>query len=161
MVVLDDEIKNQLKKPLGKVYEDANAIVKMIRGKRVISVGDVCTIALLDAGVIPHLAVFDYKFQRTKLKTQDLKTLKSQYPKPKIYNNPAGTISDKIIADAAKLLEAGGAILIDGEEDLTALAFIIVARIGDILIYGQPKVGIVLIRINEKIKERTRKFLSA
>ncbi len=160
MVVLGEETKEKLKTPLGKVYKNALSVIKMINGKRMISVGDVCTIALLDAGIVPHLSVYDFRFMRNDLGIEGKIKLKTQYPKPKKYSNPAGTVSDTLISDASKLIEAGGAILIEGEEDLTALAFILGARIGDMLVYGQPKAGIVLVEIDEKIKEKARKFLS-
>lgn len=159
MVKISGNARKALKKPLGRVYKTIRTIGKLSKAHRIISVGDVCTLALLDAGIKPHLAVFDFRYMRKKLKRQDITRLRTQYPEPLIYSNPPGTLSDKLVLDAGSLLDRGGAILIEGEEDLTALAFIKAAGKRDVIVYGQPGEGIVLVKADERIKKKIERFL--
>lgn len=161
MVCIPPEIKHQLKKPLGKLQRDFRGLRALSRTHRIISIGDVCTLGLLAMGIKPHLAVFDHLFMRRKLDPGMKKVLELHFKKPRKYKNPAGTVSDRILTDAAHLISRGGAVLIDGEEDLTALAFLRNATNRDVIIYGQPNQGIVVVKPNKKIKRKVERWLSA
>ncbi|MEW6035430.1 MAG: DUF359 domain-containing protein [Candidatus Micrarchaeota archaeon] len=158
---IPERIRSELKKPLGALHRDFREIRRLSRTHRVISVGDVCTLGLLAMGIKPHLAVFDHLFMRHRLDPGMVRILELHFRKPRRYRNPPGTISRKILDDAAGLLSHGGAVLIDGEEDLTALAFILAAQEGDVVIYGQPGQGMVVVKPDEKIKKKVRGWLSA
>jgi uncharacterized protein (UPF0218 family) len=153
-------IKRQLKKPLGRLHTGLVGL-KTLSRHRIISIGDVCTLALLDIGIRPHLAVFDHRFMRRKLGPKGIRTLSKHFKRPKRYKNPPGTLSEAVVKDAKQLIAKGGAVLIDGEEDLTALAFIRSATAKDLVLYGQPHEGIVLVRPDKKIKRRIEGWLSA
>jgi uncharacterized protein (UPF0218 family) len=90
-----------------------------------------------------------------------VRILELHFRRPRRYRNPPGTISQRLLDDAGRLLSDGGAVLIDGEEDLTALAFMLAAREGDIVIYGQPGRGMVVVRPDESVKKRIKRWLSA
>ncbi|MDD5171432.1 MAG: DUF359 domain-containing protein [Candidatus ainarchaeum sp.] len=152
-------VKRQLKKPLGRLYKSLQKL-KTLSRYRIISIGDVCTLALLDIGIRPHLAIFDHRFMRRKLGPEGIGTLSRHFKRPKKYKNPPGMLSEAIVKDAKRLIAKGGAVLIDGEEDLTALAFIRSATAKDLVLYGQPHKGIVLVRPNKKIKRRIESWLS-
>jgi uncharacterized protein (UPF0218 family) len=157
---IPENVKARLKKPLGSLEYDFRAIKRLSRGHRITAVGDICTISLLALGVKPHLAVFDYKFMRKKLDSGMVNMLKVHYGRARRYRNPAGTLSDKVVADAERLLKEGGAVLIDGEEDMTALAFIAAGGKKDVIIYGQPHKGMVIVRYDTKLKKRIRGWLA-
>lgn len=160
-MIIPEEIREKLKKPLGSIHTDYDALKKAARGCRIISVGDICTLGLLAAGVRPHLAVFDFRSIRKPLKGADVSKLKSEFGRMRRMKNPAGTLSERIIERAAELAEKGGALLIDGEEDLTALAFIANAGPRDLILYGQPGEGFVLVKPDRKTKNRARALISA
>lgn len=155
------QIKKELKRPLGRVVKDFSMIKILSRNHRIISVGDICTLGLLAVGIKPHLAVFDYRFMRQGLDSGIIEILAAHFSKPKRYRNPAGTLSKEIIQDAAKLIADGGGVLIEGEEDITALAFIMAADANDIVIYGQPHKGLVIVKPDEKIKRKIRSWLAS
>lgn len=153
---VSDHVKEKLKKPLGKIQNNFLTLQKLSESHKIIAVGDICTICLLAAGIKPHLAVFDFKSERKELSDDFKNTLRLHFPNPKKYKNQTGTLSLKILKDAPKLLKNGGGVLIDGEEDLTALAFINAANEKTVVVYGQPKKGIVLVypkKIRKKINE--------
>jgi GTP-dependent dephospho-CoA kinase len=157
MVEISPEVREQLKIPLGR-FVDAAALRS--QRCRIISIGDVCTLGLLESGIMPHLAVFDFRSMRHELEPAMVRALRSAFRNPVRYQNPPGTLSDEILRDAPALIKKGGAILIDGEEDLTALAFILAASGDDVVIYGQPNEGLVLVRPDENIKRKIKGWLS-
>jgi uncharacterized protein (UPF0218 family) len=160
-MIIPEKVKKELKRPLGELHIDFRKIRKLSSHRRIISIGDVCTLGLLAMGIRPHLAVFDHHYMRNKLDQGFVKILASNYPRARRMSNPAGTLSEEILRDAGKLIERGGAILIDGEEDLTALAFIMGAGKNDMIIYGQPNEGMVIVLPDEKVKKKIEKWLSA
>ncbi|HID73222.1 TPA: DUF359 domain-containing protein, partial [Candidatus Micrarchaeota archaeon] len=158
---IPEKVKKELKKPLGKVHPDYSAVMKLSEGRRIISVGDICTLGLLQIGIRPHLAVFDFRFMRKRLQPEYVNVLKREFKKSRRIKNAKGTLSDSIMKRAGALIEEGGAVLIDGEEDLTALAFIDSADSDDILVYGQPGKGIVVVEMDKKTKKKVKELLSA
>ncbi|MFH1394483.1 MAG: DUF359 domain-containing protein [Candidatus Micrarchaeota archaeon] len=156
---IPEKVREELKKPLGKVYRDYSEVMKLADGFKVISVGDICTLGLLQIGIRPHLAVFDHRYMRKRLQPEYVAILEREF-RAKRVENRAGTLSDSILKNAKRLVEDGGALLIDGEEDLTALAFIDGAGPDCILIYGQPGEGIVLVRMDKKTKGKAKELLS-
>ncbi|MCI0503876.1 DUF359 domain-containing protein [Candidatus Micrarchaeota archaeon] len=161
MVVFPPEIREQLKRPLGRLQAGYAGLPELSRTHRIISVGDVCTLGLLSEGIRPHLAVFDHLFMRHEIDNGMMETLSKNFRNPVRYKNPPGTLSDEIISDAGKLIERGGAVRIDGEEDLTALAFIRSAGDRDIIVYGQPNEGLVVVRPGKALKKKIEGWLSA
>jgi hypothetical protein len=156
---IPEQVRNELKKPLGSLHTDFKEIKELSLTHRIISVGDVCTLGLLAMGIRPHLAVFDHLFMRRRLEPGMIRILESHFKNPKKYKNSPGTLSKSILSDAAKLLEEGGAVLIDGEEDLTALAFIMAAGTRDVIVYGQPDEGMVVVKPNKALKKKVKGWL--
>lgn len=160
-MIIPPSVKERLRKPLGSLQTDFRQIKRLSRNLRVISVGDVCTLGLLAMGIKPHLAVFDHMFMRRKLDEGMVRILDFHFPKQSRYRNPAGTLSEKLLRDAPALIKKGGGVLIEGEEDLTAMAFIRSAGPRDVVVYGQPGAGMVVVRPDAKVKKRIEKLLSA
>jgi uncharacterized protein (UPF0218 family) len=160
MITFPKKELDKLKKPLGKLSQTMERIKKLSHERRIIAVGDICTLALLAVGIRPHLAVFDYHYMRRRLDSMFVSALKNNFKDIRTYENQAGTISKRLLHDAKRLVVDGGAVFVDGEEDLTALAFILVARKKDIIVYGQPKKGMVIVEPNEKLKKKIEKILA-
>lgn len=160
MVVISEEIKTKLKKPLGRLHRGTD-FLELIKNRRILSVGDQTTLVLLEKGIKPHLAVFDFRIMRKKIPESARKKLLSSFDNIKKYKNKPGTVSGYLLKDAKKIIENGGAVLIDGEEDLATLAFILGAEKNDIILYGQPGQGIVEVRISPELKNIIRRMLSS
>lgn len=158
---INKETRKKLKKPLGEVYTDLRILTRKIKGKRVITVGDITTLSLLAVGIKPHLAVFDFRFMRTNLADVLTGALRTYYPSPTHVKNRKGHLSESLLKDARGYMKKGGAIFVEGEEDLTALAFILASGKKDVVLYGQPETGIVLVKYDEELKNRIRRWLSA
>jgi len=159
MLIVPKEVRDILKKPLGKVYHNLSTIKKLSKKNRIICIGDICTLAMLSIGVKPYISVFDFKYMRKNLPQHMIHVLNREYKRKINFINKPGTISKSLLESAKFLIRRGGAIKIDGEEDLTALAFMKNADNGMITIYGQPDKGIVVVESNKKTRSRISKLI--
>lgn len=156
-MLIPEDIRMELKKPLGRIETDFQGITRLRECRpslRIISIGDICTLGLLENGLMPQLAVFDFQSMRAPLPPEGVRALRSAFRSMKRYRNPPGTLSEELLDEAGALIEEGGAILIEGEEDLTALAFILAAKEEDIVVYGQPEQGMVVVSPGPRVKAK-------
>ena len=124
-------------------------------------VGDVVCQNLLLHGLKPRVCIFDERTLRCKHRPMDtglFNVLICVY-------NPRGTISEEALRaleniSMNRLLGTVG-IRVYGEEDLLAIASIIVAPIGSIVAYGIPHLGVALIPVTEHNKLRAQHLLSS
>ena len=157
--------REALKKPFGRLLGTGEMVLEAGRAKKagrmLVSVGDSCTFAMISAGVSPDIVVYDELCRR--LPTGDdvrraLSAFDGQYVRVK---NPAGHITDELLAAvAAAVAEGKGKILVDGEEDLAALPAMMDAPDGAIVVYGQPEEGAVLVEVDKAVKEKAAKIFS-
>ncbi|MEM2036875.1 MAG: DUF359 domain-containing protein, partial [Candidatus Caldarchaeum sp.] len=69
--------------------------------------------------------------------------------------NQAGMVEPEAAAAVVEaIMKRGGAVLVDGEEDLLALPAMYALPNGGLLIYGQPKVGYVVVRGSEEVRRK-------
>ena len=75
--------------------------------------------------------------------------------------NPAGTITDEAYQTVGKAVNFPGRtkVLVDGEEDLLTLVAVLSAPDGSIVVYGQPRTGIVIVSVSEDTKKKFRKIV--
>ena len=76
--------------------------------------------------------------------------------------NPAGTITNEAldgIAQAVKERDGSVRVVVEGEEDLLAIAAVAAAPIGSNIYYGQPLVGVVLVRVDTAARRRNGEIL--
>ena len=145
-----EKVRRILKEPLGKLI--ANSAIKNIKAKLkrkfIIAVGDVCGKKLQDAGIEPCIWIYDGMEMRRQVGWE------IDFPSH-IVGNPKGNITPSLmraIDDAVR--REGGRIYIKGEEDLATLYCIAVAPLGALVIYGQPKKGIVIVEVNKENKKK-------
>jgi len=185
---LPEYLRPELRKPIGQVIvggedelektaQKALQYINIMKSTMVISVGDVITNSLLKIGFDPDIKIIDFRVRRQDIQdyhgsVADFHGLK--YPRksainlreslPKIKNRP-GTISTQAI-NAIRLtlknyLETGNKqlIIIDGEEDLTALVAILLAPLGSVVLYGQMDLGVVAVSVTEEKKRKVQEIL--
>jgi uncharacterized protein (UPF0218 family) len=168
---LKDEHVNILKKPFGELIKQEeiskqkiNSLVK--DSKVLITVGDATTEKIISFGLTPDLSIIDClerRIRRTESKILELKTFFLTTTKFKQYQckNPKGTITREAYITIKKILMKGeqAIIVIDGEEDMLALAVFALAPLDSVVFYGQPLEGVVIVKINAKIKNKSRHLL--
>ena len=160
MYILKPEMAEELRESDFEIVTDAP---ESLRNEIFIAtIGDICTLKVLQQIRVPNLCIVDYKTKRdTKLSTDQKKEIDAIVSKSVTVQNPAGTITEELwnaIEDALNN-ENSTKIIVDGEEDLATLAVISLSKIGAKVIYGMPDKGMVVVDVNQQAKERTNKLL--
>lgn len=154
---LPDDLRDDLKSPLGPVFTDVDELLALVDGP-LVAVGDVVTATLVRAGRPPDLAVVDGRTERGPVDdgVADL------VPEPDVtVENPAATLAAELVEAVRDGLEAGGptTVLVDGEEDLAVLPALLLAPTGATVVYGQPGEGMVVVGVYDGVRDRARAWL--
>lgn len=150
---LPDDMREELAKPFGKMVS-ARALRKHIEcSPRVVTVGDVVTITLLQMKMEPDVAVFDYRTQRSEDHTVKERISKMSGKVVKV-ENPPGKITRALWRAVKEAVNAKERIKIEvvGEEDLAALVAIATAPKGSHIIYGLPRKGLVVVETDDRMR---------
>lgn len=119
--------------------------------------GDYVTSNILEAGIHPEIAVVDHRIMRQNV---DPIEFNSEHMS---VSNPPGTIT----AESQKALygalehDNGFRLVADGEEDLLVLPLMVYLPEGSVIVYGQPREGMVVITLTEKNKTWARDFMAS
>ncbi len=129
-------------------------------------VGDVCLANFHKNNWQFHAGWFDGMTERTPY-------LESAWSPNETVRNPAGGISQELIQNVQKVLlehnkywlntklpEHAHHTFVEGEEDLSALAISLLAHLGSVVYYGQPRIGMVKIQLSEITKQHLREMLA-
>ncbi|MDG6223559.1 MAG: GTP-dependent dephospho-CoA kinase family protein [Candidatus Bathyarchaeota archaeon] len=122
----------------------------------VISVGDVVSQNIVESGISVDILIVDNKTMRKTIQPITAIAQKTLYTK-----NPAGTITDEAWNTIKLALQdkVKTKIVVDGEEDLLTLVTVLSAPEDALVVYGQPKVGIVLVKVTDKSRKNMRRFV--
>ena len=157
-IQIEASLRKKLKRPLGKVvsFESLAKVLKQRRPTRgLIAVGDVTGKRLTDASIRPWIWVYDGFERRERVKWS--------IPLPThAAVNPHGVITESLMAaikDAVKM-KRESRVYVRGEEDLAALCCIAEAPVGAVIVYGQPRKGVVVVPVTKKKKDWARTLLS-
>ena len=161
---LPDDLRDQLKNPLGNLISDndpnkENIIKKISAESTIITVGDRTTENMLQLGLKPQVQIIDgleKRNQRIVLTDDTVNTNLS-------CKNPPGEITEESIQVIQKAFscESPVRITVDGEEDLLVIPACIHAPENSIVMYGQPNEGLVIIRVTPEIKAKVQKILDS
>jgi GTP-dependent dephospho-CoA kinase len=130
-----------------------------------VTVGDATTARLLLFGIVPDLSVIDGKERRTKTSRSKLVALIEDGDSKNLSflhcSNKPGSVSRSAIATVREALKMPFPvrIFVTGEEDLLALPLFVIVPNGSVVLYGQPLKGMVIVRINEKIRRKAQELL--
>ncbi|MCF2136855.1 MAG: DUF359 domain-containing protein [Candidatus Thorarchaeota archaeon] len=160
---LEMERRGDLKSPKGDLFDVRDGppeeqAVKRLEDetpKQVITVGDVTSATLIEAGAKPDLCIVDGS---TKRGIYDKTiTLQREY---RIYN-PAAAIYPEAWSTIGTALRDRhqSLIFVEGEEDLLGFPVVLLAPEGSVMLYGQPDKGIVWVPVTEENKSRARALL--
>lgn len=167
-----------LKKPFGDLIRKENitkeSIIKIINSYKddnqtsIVTVGDATTERILSYGIYPKIAIIDgveRRIRRPELKNSEIIKAYSNNNKIKFYKctNRQGTISKEAYDIIEKIIERNedAMMFVDGEEDLLALPVFALARDQSVVLYGQPLEGIVVVKIDNKLKKKAQDLLDS
>jgi len=161
---LTPKLREKLKAPLGLLIQGSfrytmkklKELIEEAPPEKLIAVGDRVSRNMISKDMPLDVVIIDNKVMRKPIKPVELGTDRTYR-----VTNPAGTISPeafKAIKEAVSL-EGRSKILVEGEEDLLTLVAVLSAPNGSMVVYGQPKKGIVIVQVTEDSKRRIREIL--
>ena len=160
MYILKPEMAQQLKQTTSQIYTDTPNT--LYNSKFLATIGDICTVKLIQDEIIPNLIIVDYKTKRNvKLTEMQMSIIESVKCKNVEVDNEPGTISQPLYFEIENAIESEitTKIIVNGEEDLATLPVIKHSKIGAKVIYGMPDKGMVVVDVNQQAKERANKLL--
>ncbi len=144
-LTMPDSLRNDLALPLGVVLTGTQIKESMLvyKDRTIISVGDLTTKTVLEAGVTPLLMIIDNKVNRMEFHELAPIIIRRDFRKQTVKSGP-GFISSEAIDQIRRVVSSADkspvVLEVGGEEDLLALPAIIEAPIGSVVYYGQPPV---------------------
>ena len=159
LLTLPDELRGELKEPMGPIETDAATLLQEVSGP-LSAVGDVVTYHFLTAGRDPDVALVDGITKREAVDAEIRRTVIDR--DARAVANPPATITAELARALREAIDADEPVtlLVDGEEDLAVLPAIVAAPDGASVVYGQPDEGMVHVVVDETIRERIRLLLS-
>ncbi len=162
------ELREELRKLHGELYpgdgiETTKEIIKNLNEyARLITVGDIVTFNMLNAGLVPDISFVDDRTKRSPVSDMVVKGTRNANFMTVTVENPPGIITEELLDEIQKAMESNTPvqIFIKGEEDLAALPAIAMAPISSVIIYGLPDKGAVLVRVTEDKKKEIQSFLN-
>ncbi|MCX8152905.1 MAG: GTP-dependent dephospho-CoA kinase family protein [Candidatus Bathyarchaeota archaeon] len=159
------ELRVKLKEPFGTLIRGSfdetilklKELLEIEKPPMVVSVGDTVSHNMHEHSVKPQLMITDNRCMRKKVKPQIYATKRLHV------KNPPGTITEEAIAAIKTALESGESsqIIVDGEEDLLTLIAVSYAPEGSLVVYGQPREGVVAVKVTAEKKAETAEILKA
>jgi uncharacterized protein (UPF0218 family) len=154
-------LRKELKEPQGLLLEGSfeatmerlEELIQQEKPNLVISVGDVVSRNMIERGISVDVLVVDHKVMRKPVQPMEVDTDHTFHA-----DNPAGTISDEAWNAIKRAVKQKGRtkVVIEGEEDLLTLITVLSAPKGSLVVYGQPHVGIVVVKVTEEVRENMR-----
>ena len=157
-------LPQELRKILSDLHIYAENSVKVYRGlpeyiglrlraeillhlDKVVAVGDMVCNTIASYVGVPRLCIVDGKTLRES--SSDIESLAKLFRNRHTCRNPAGTISSSCIELLKSVLDDMDRhiVVVDGEEDLLALAVVLFGRWVDYVVYGVPRVGVAVIDV--------------
>lgn len=159
MLSLPEDLRHELKDPIGPIETDAQLVIETASGP-IVAVGDVVTYHLRQAGYPPDVAIVDGKTKRDTV-DEEIRREVTEGATLEAANPPA-VLTEEMIEALLKALEREEptTILVEGEEDLVTLPAIVAAPDGATVVYGQPDEGMVVVKVDEVVRETIRNLLS-
>jgi GTP-dependent dephospho-CoA kinase len=153
--VMVPEVLSKFKEPFGillrgsfsKSAQQLRDLVEKEKPPMIVSVGDTVSRNLHKHKLAPHLAITDNLNLRKKVQPQTFPGKRVVHVK-----NPMGTITQEAVLAIKEALRGPEPIqiLVDGEEDLLTLIAVLYAPKNAFVVYGQPRVGMVLVKVDDE-----------
>jgi len=133
-------------------------LIKKEKPSMVISVGDTVSDNMTKHGISLQVLIVDNKVMRDPIQPITVDADQTLHLK-----NPPGTLTEEVWTVIRKALREQGRtkVLVDGEEDLLTLVAVLCAPENSLVVYGQPHEGIVVVKVTEKMREKTRRIVDA
>lgn len=164
---LTPHLRRKLKAPLGLLIEgsfketmkELEKIIGKEKPSKIIAVGDVVSSNMMKYGICPQVFIVDNQAMRKPIAPIQVKANETIHVK-----NPAGTLTVEAREGIQKALEKREhriRVIVDGEEDLLTLAAVVHAPENSLVVYGQPREGVVAVITTKEKKDEVMKIIEA
>jgi len=159
--VLPEHLRQSLKGPKGELFsreelgaaEDACTFIREHKLSPVIAVGDLVSINLMRVDCQATLSILDGQTKRNDpVEFEVITDVTFTATNPPAEIRPEVWIAIELALMAGKSGKTAK-LLIEGEEDLTALPAVALAPTGSAVVYGLPDQGIVVIKVTPEHKQ--------
>lgn len=145
-VKVEGEVRDLLSIPYGGVCSPSRIVeIAKESSRKIVSVGDAVLLSFLEIGVKPFVAVYDFRTLREDIAEERREVISKAFPQPYIAKNSPSTFNTDILAMAKPLMEKGGALRVEGEEDISGLAFMYYATREHLICYGIKDKGVIVV----------------
>lgn len=158
-------MRAELKVPLGRLLTGKPSdtvtllgeVLQELKPPMFAVVGDFSTKNILEAEYEPDLVVIDHRVMRLEIEPLDLGGRMVLRAK-----NLQGTVDEESWAalEEAITLKSRAAVIVEGEEDLLVLPLISLMPLGSLIVYGQPREGMVVVEVTEERKRWAGCFMN-
>ena len=160
MLRVKESQRTTLSKPIGKLYEGkgpelVKEIVEIRDAEVFITIGDLVSLYVFQAGFEPDVVIIDFRTERSELNDREKELLEGFI---KGYNiikvrNPQGHITEELVEALFRAIKTGKTcIIVDGEEDMASLPLALILPENSLFLFGIPKRGILAYTVAEKDK---------
>lgn len=161
---LTEEVRKILREPIGLLLTEKDGIIpgrlKRIleesRSRKVIVVGDYTARRLQKHGLDADVYILDNKIMRQPTRPLDLDLDRTIYVR-----NPAGNITEEAWRGVEEAVRSDKRtkVMVCGEEDLLALPAILSSPVGSLVLYGQPRAGLVVVSVTKEKKSEVSRIV--
>ncbi len=160
MLRITDRLREELAIPFGRLYEGrgpelVRSIKEIETADFLATIGDLVSLFTFQAGYQPDIVVIDFKTERRVLGESfesDMMSYLKGYSILRV-KNPQGHVTEELV-DALKtaIAERKTCVIVDGEEDMSALPLALLLPEGSVILYGIPSRGIAAYTVSEEGK---------
>ena len=160
---LPELLRDTLRIPIGDVISLKTEQATLQKNKMIIAIGDIITSSIKKIGLHPAITIFDFMSERKEITDH---SILDNLPNPQyVVENKPAIITQEVVQTLQKALDMyfqtkeSQNIFIRGEEDLLTLPSILLAPLDAIILYGQTKVGAIMVKVTEEKKEKVKKIM--
>lgn len=160
-LILPEELRKEMRHPFGILLQGKEIITAVERCGTLISIGDVVSHDLIKNGIYPKIVIYDGRTERRD--AASMAEVIEQMPGRKVkVRNPPATITAQLMSAIREALNSDGntRILVEGEEDMAALACVALAPENTCVLFGMPGEGVVLVKNDRNTIMKARSLIS-
>jgi len=133
-------------------------LIQKQKPPKIIAVGDVVSKNMTEQHIPTHIIIVDNKVLR-----KTIKPIKVKVERPLHVKNPPGTLTKEAWTTIKEALKQDQPtlVLVDGEEDLFTLVAVSQAPEDTLVVYGQPKQGVVAVKVTEETRRKVQLIIDA
>ena len=149
--ILPEDKRDVFKKPIGRDFKEEE-IIKLDKGSKLVTVGDVVSLVVRKHGVVPFLSIYDGMTERHRMTEFSSMVEENRWDLIEV-RNPPKMITAELLEAVKNAFEGKTHIIkVEGEEDLATVACMALAPYGTNIVYGWPGKGMKLVTTSEPVR---------